>query len=67
VQNRRRVSWTSDLAQALWFAGRLEDRGLEAHVYSATVAPDRVLAMFNERKESEDVVNTTGLRILTPA
>lgn len=58
------MSWTGDQARAEWFAdrwnGRLDDT---AHVWTAVVEPERILARFVRRNEDEYVVVTEGLDI----
>ena len=53
------LSWTTDVAQAEWFAKRWDKNG---KVYSATVDKEDVLAVFASRGESELVVDYTELR-----
>ena len=53
------LSWTTDIAQAEWFAKRWDKNG---KVYSATVDKEDVLAVFASRGESELVVDYTELR-----
>ena len=53
------LSWTTDIAQAEWFAKRWDKNG---KVYSATVDKEDVLAVFTSRGESELVVDFTELR-----
>lgn len=57
------MAWTTDLEEAEWFARRLRDTWKlgPAAVYSATVAPDNVLATLHGRGESEVVVDPAGL------
>ena len=60
------MAWTDDRATAEWFA-RAGIRGREAsQVWTADVAPDRLLAWIHEggRRESEYVINTRGLRVV---
>ena len=52
------LSWTTDMAQAEWFAKRWDKNG---KVYSATVDKEDVLAVFTSRGESELVVDFTEL------
>ncbi|MCO5317218.1 MAG: hypothetical protein M9942_02160 [Microthrixaceae bacterium] len=60
-EHRLGLSWTSDLAQACWFADRYElTTGDPAPVWRFTAAPERVLAIFHEaRNEAEYVVVVT--------
>lgn len=53
--HERGMSWTTDLAQARWFATRF---GQDDHtVYVETLPRDAVLAVFNRRGEHEVVVD----------
>lgn len=64
--HRFRMAWTDDRATAEWFA-RAGIRSREAsQVWTADVAPDRLLARMHEggRGESEYVINTRGLRVV---
>ena len=63
----RRMSWTTDLERAKWFADRLGLFGFpDTIIATATIPPRHVLALFNDRQESEVVVNPYGLpRILS--
>lgn len=55
------LAWTTNSERAQWFTNRFPVLG-EAVVYKAHVGPRSILAMFNERKESEVVVNPRGLK-----
>lgn len=59
----RRLSWTSDRTVGAWFAWRIPHTGaVEAGVlFEVTVAPRHVLAVANDRGESEYVVNPASL------
>jgi hypothetical protein len=60
----RRMSWTTDQQQALWFAEWIKEvwKRPDSFVISTTVPPKHILAMLNGRGESEVVVNPNGLR-----
>jgi len=62
------LSWTTEFAVAAWFARRFQDliqlpsgQLDPVAVYSATIPPRHILGMFDQRKESEVVVNPNGL------
>lgn len=61
-ERRRCWSWTDDLEVAKVFAHGLRGRE-RGKVWTAVVKPSRLLARINDRKESEYVVDTTGLGI----
>jgi hypothetical protein len=58
---RTGMSWTADRERAEWFQRRWESLG-PAHLWTATVRAERLLAHYGHRDEDEYVVNTTGLR-----
>jgi hypothetical protein len=57
------MSWTIDRERARWFAERDANIGVDSAVYEATVDPDGVLAMFNDRTEHEVVVDPAYLHL----
>ena len=63
LETRWRLSWTTDLGQAEWFAARLKLFGYAGTtVYSADVPPRHVLGLIQGRNVHEVVVNPYGLR-----
>lgn len=66
AQRRARMSWTSDLSRATWFAqgGGYRDKGV---VWTALVGPERLLCANLDstggRGEAEYVINPDGLDI----
>ncbi len=56
------MSWSSDIAVAKWFRDRWRSRGIQAELYTTTVPADAILAMDDDRSESEIVVNPNFLR-----
>ena len=66
LETRGRLSWTTDLDRAEWFATRLKYFGeAGSTVYSADVPPRHVLGLIKGRNEHEVVVNPYGLRSWT--
>jgi hypothetical protein len=59
----RGMSWTQDLEEAAWFAWRHAVLGTRGHLYRATVDRVAVLACFDQRGESEAVIDP---RLLPP-
>jgi hypothetical protein len=51
------MSWTSDKEEAIWFAHRLDHDEFVGHVYEITVGREVVLAKFDDRGESEYVID----------
>ena len=68
---RRRVgmAWTTNWRTARWYAERWKGYAnvRQASVWTATVAPEQVLAMFDEQSESEVVLDTSRLKIMEAA
>ena len=63
LETRWRLSWTTDLGRAEWFAARLKLVGYAGTtVYSTDVPPRHVLGLIQRRNEHEVVVNPYGLR-----
>jgi hypothetical protein len=64
---RRRWSWTTDRALAERFARGYVDGGflgrMPGKVYVLDVPPESLLCAINDRRESEYVVDTRGLKI----
>lgn len=64
---RRRWSWTASRDVAARFAQGYEDGGLmgrwPGNVYMVAAPPTHLLCVVNDRKESEHVVDTRGLKI----
>jgi hypothetical protein len=59
---RRRMSWTSDRAQAERFAVGVRGR-LPGKLYHTLAPPEAILCVNNGRGEAEYVINTRGLTI----
>ena len=51
------MSWTTDRAQAEWFASRWEQRDIPAVLLNTIVLPHAILALDNDREEHEVVVD----------
>lgn len=62
---RRGMAWTWDRGRAEWFAARSSWLGLPGLLFSATVAPEHILAMAHDsdqgRAEAEVVISPAGL------
>jgi len=52
--NSKALSWTDDYDRALWFAKRFDEYG---YVLKATIHKDDIIAFFNERNESELIID----------
>lgn len=64
VERAAGMAWTGDKDRAAWFAQRWNGQlGDIAHVWTALVEPERILARFVLRSEDEYVIDTTDLNI----
>ena len=59
---RRRMSWTSDRAQAQRFADGVRGRP-PGKLYQTLALPESILCINNGREEAENVINLRGLVI----
>ena len=61
----RRLAWSLDERTAAWFAWRISQigGGDEGHLFTATVAPEHVLARTDARNEAEVIVDPAGLEL----
>lgn len=62
---KRGLSWTTDRDRAAWFVARgdMTGKGRKMHLWAADLTPDRVMAHFGNRGESEIVATVAGLKI----
>lgn len=54
-------SWSTDRDVAAWFARREHDCGTPAVLLRATIAPEYILGVFNDRNEAEVLIDPDGL------
>jgi len=57
----RGMSWTKDASRAAWFATRLSKNGL-GYVFGCEVEPDGIWGIFEDRGESEVVINPRKIK-----
>lgn len=60
--NTKALSWTTDYETARWFATRFDDEG---YILKAEINKKDVFAFFNDRNESEVVVNYKKIKKFT--
>ena len=65
LKRLKRISWTSNWAEAVWFARRFSTSRRKPFIGQAVVSREHVLAFLKGREEDEVIVDPAGLSDMT--